>query len=83
MAEQRITGEQLEMAIVQVIKAVDWSKPPESDTVSIGERCRMNDQALRLLIACARQAMKPADEMPEPADPELVDVSMNGDGAEV
>lgn len=56
--QQQVTAEQLEQAIQQVAQAVDWSEPPRSDTVSGGARRRSNDQALMIVVSCAREAMK-------------------------
>lgn len=58
--QQQITAEQLEQAIAQLVQAVDWSKPPESDTVSYGARHRANAQALNVVVLCARKAMEQA-----------------------
>lgn len=85
MPEQStITAEQLEQAIQQVIKAVDWSEPPKSDTLSGGERRRSNDHAMAVVFACARKAMQQATPTDQ-ADIEPVPleaVSANGDGAD-
>ena len=64
--QQTITGEQLEQAIQQVATAVDWSVPPESKEVSPGARRRGNDQAMAIVFACARQALRPPVPAAEP-----------------
>jgi len=58
--QQQITAADLEQAIGQLVQAVDWSKPPESDTVSYGARHRANAQALNIVVMCARKAMEQA-----------------------
>jgi hypothetical protein len=85
--QQSITGEQLEQALQTIATAVKWSEPPRSDTVAPGDRHAMNAQAMQVVIICARQAMKNAQEAQEAQQnaapamavaPELVDVNANG-----
>ncbi len=82
--ETTITGAQLEQAIQTIVSALDWSEPPKSDTISPGQRRRVNDNALQMLIVCAREAMKQQEPatMPERwvSKDELADVSSNGEG---